>query len=263
MATTDYQDVLYEVRNHVAWIIINRPEVMNAFRARTCDELIDAFNRAGYDREIGAIVFAGAGDRAFCTGGDQSAHDGQYDGRGTIGMQIEALHNIIRDVPKPVIARVQGYAIGGGNVLATISDMTICSDKAIFGQVGPKMGSVDPGYGTAFLARVVGEKKAREIWYMCRRYSGPEAVEMGLANLCVPADELDATVQSWAEELCQRSPTALAIAKRSFNMDTAHQAGIAGMGLYALKLYYDTEESREGVNALNEKRTPDFRKYVK
>ena len=178
-------------------------------------------------------------------------------------MQIEALHAIIRDVPKPVIARVQGYAIGGGNVLATICDLTICSDKAILGQVGPKMGSVDPGYGTAFLARVVGEKKAREIWYMCRRYSGEEAVAMGLANLCVPADELDATVQSWAEELCQRSPTALAIAKRSFNMDTAHQAGIAGMGLYALKLYYDTEESREGVNALMEKRTPDFRKYAK
>jgi 2-ketocyclohexanecarboxyl-CoA hydrolase len=259
----DYTDILYEVRNRVAWIAINRPEVMNAFRGRTCDELIRAFNRAGYDPEIGAIVLTGAGDRAFCTGGDQAAHDGQYDGRGTIGLPMEELHTVIRDVPKPVIARVQGYAIGGGNVLATICDLTICAESATFGQVGPKMGSVDPGYGTAFLARVVGEKKAREIWYLCRRYSGAQAEAMGLANLCVPAAELDATVQAWAEELCERSPTALAIAKRSFNMDTAHQAGIAGMGLMALKLYYDTDESREGVNALKDKRAPEFRRYAK
>jgi len=259
----NFEDILYEVKNGVVWITINRPEKMNAFRGTTCDELIKALNKAGYDRNVGAIVLAGAGEKAFCTGGDQSAHDGNYDGRGTIGLPMEELHTAIRDVPKPVIARVQGYAIGGGNVLATICDLTVCSDKAIFGQVGPKMGSVDPGYGTAFLARVVGEKKAREIWYMCRRYSGQEAVEMGLANKCVPADQLDAEVQAWAEEICQRSPTAIAIAKRSFNMDTAHQAGIAGMGMYALKLYYDTEESREGVNALKEKRQPEFRKYAK
>ena len=176
---------------------------------------------------------------------------------------MEELHTAIRDVPKPVIARVQGFAIGGGNVLCTICDLTICSEKAQFGQVGPKMGSVDPGYGTAFLARVVGEKKAREIWYMCRRYSGQEAAAMGLANACVPHDQLDAEVQKWGEELCERSPTAIAIAKRSFNMDTAHQAGIAGMGMYALKLYYDTEESREGVKAQQEKRKPDFRKFSK
>ena len=169
----------------------------------------------------------------------------------------------IRNVPKPVIARVQGFAIGGGNVLCTICDLTICSDKAVFGQVGPKMGSVDPGYGTAFLARVVGEKKAREIWYLNKRYSGAEAVAMGLANVCVPHEQLDSTVQEWAETICERSPTAIAIAKRSFNMDTAHQSGIAGMGMYALKLYYDTEESREGVNALKEKRKPEFRKYAK
>jgi len=259
----NYEDILYEVRNGVAWITINRPEKMNAFRGTTCDELIRAFNAAGYDRSIGVIVLAGAGERAFCTGGDQSAHDGNYDGRGTIGLPMEELHDVIRNVPKPVIARVQGFAIGGGNVLATICDLTICSEKAIFGQVGPKMGSVDPGYGTAFLARIVGEKKAREIWYLCRRYSGAEAVAMGLANACVPHDQLDAEVQKWAEELCQRSPTALAIAKRSFNMDTAHQAGIAGMGMLALKLYYDTEESREGVAALREKRPPEFRKYAR
>jgi 2-ketocyclohexanecarboxyl-CoA hydrolase len=176
---------------------------------------------------------------------------------------MEELHTAIRDVPKPVIARVQGFAIGGGNVLATICDLTICSDKAQFGQVGPKMGSVDPGYGTAFLARVVGEKKAREIWYLNRRYTCEQAVAMGLANFCFPHDQLDAEVQKIGEELCERSPTALAIAKRSFNADTAHQAGIAGLGMYALKLYYDTEESREGVKALQEKRKPEFRKYAK
>jgi 2-ketocyclohexanecarboxyl-CoA hydrolase len=258
-----YEDILYEVRDGAAWITINRPQKMNAFRGRTCDELIHAINRAGYDPAIGAIVLAGAGDRAFCTGGDQSAHEGQYDGRGTIGLPMEELHSAIRDVPKPVIARVQGYAIGGGNVLCTLCDFTIASEKAIFGQVGPKMGSVDPGFGTAFLARVVGEKKAREIWYLCRRYSAAEALAMGLVNAVVPPGELDAEVGRWCAEIMEKSPTAIAIAKRSFNMDTEHQRGIAGMGLYALKLYYDTEESKEGVRALREKRKPDFRKHAK
>ena len=259
----DYEDILYEVRGGAAWITINRPERMNAFRGRTCDELIHAIGRAGYDREIGVIVLAGAGDKAFCTGGDQSAHAGQYDGRGTIGLPMEELHAVIRDVPKPVIARVQGFAIGGGNVLCTLCDLTIASEKAQFGQVGPRVGSVDPGYGTALLARVVGEKKAREMWYLCRRYSAREALAMGLVNAVVPHDELDVEVQKWCDEIVLKSPTAIAIAKRSFNMDTAHQAGIAGMGLYALKLYYDTEESREGVRAFQEKRAPDFRKYAK
>ena len=258
-----YRDILFEVRDGVARITINRPEKYNAFTAHTCEELIDAFRRAGYDKSVAVIVLGGAGDRAFCTGADQSAHEGAYEGRGTIGLPIDELQSLIRDVPKPVIARVQGFAIGGGNVLCTICDLTICSEKAQFGQVGPKMGSVDPGYGTAFLARVVGEKKAREIWYLNKRYSGAEAVAMGLANVCVPHEQLDATVQEWAETICERSPTAIAIAKRSFNMDTAHQAGIAGLGMYALKLYYDTDESREGVNALKDKRKPDFRKYAK
>ena len=150
--STQFEDILYEIKNGVAWITINRPDKMNAFRGTTCDEIIRAMNKAGYDRSVGCIVLAGAGDKAFCTGGDQSAHDGNYDGRGTIGLPMEELHTAIRDVPKPVIARVQGYAIGGGNVLATICDLTIVSEKAIMGQVGPKMGSVDPGYGTAFLA---------------------------------------------------------------------------------------------------------------
>ena len=258
----DSTDLIVEHRDLVAYITINRPDKMNAFRGQTCDELINALHRAGYDRDIGAIVLAGAGDRAFCTGGDQSEHEGQYDGRGTIGLPIEELHAAIRDVPVPVIARVQGYAIGGGNVLATICDLTICSESATFGQVGPKMGSVDPGFGTAFLSRVVGEKKAREMWYLCRRYSGKQAEEMGLANICVADDELDATVKEWAEEIAAKSPTAIAIAKRSFNMDTAHQSGIAGMGMYALRLYYETDESQEGVNALKEKRQPDFREFA-
>jgi 2-ketocyclohexanecarboxyl-CoA hydrolase len=257
----DYQDILYEVKDGAAWITINRPDKYNAFRGQTCEELIHAFNRAGWDKSIGVIVLAGAGDKAFCTGGDQSAHEGQYDGRGTIGLPMEDLHSIIRDVPKPVIARVQGYAIGGGNVLATICDFTIAGDKAVFGQVGPKVGSVDPGFGTAFLARVVGEKKAREMWYMCRRYSAEQALVMGLVNTVVPDDELDTEIEKWCAEIMEKSPTALAIAKRSFNMDTEHQRGIAGMGMYALSLYYDTEESREGGNAFREKRTPEFRKY--
>ncbi len=258
-----YTDILYELRNGVAWITINRPEKLNAFRGQTCEELIRALQKAGYDRQVGAIVLAGAGERAFCTGGDQSAHDGDYDGRGTIGLPVEELHNAIRDVPKPVIARVQGYAIGGGNVLCTICDLTIASEKAVFGQVGPSMGSVDPGYGTAFLARVVGEKKAREIWYLNKRYSAAEALAMGLVNAVVAPERLDDEVQEWAETICQRSPTAIAIAKRSFNVDTAHQNGIAGLGMYALKLFYDTDESREGVNAFKEKRKPDFRRYAK
>jgi 2-ketocyclohexanecarboxyl-CoA hydrolase len=257
-----YQDLLYEVKDGAAWITINRPDKYNAFRGQTCDELIQAINKAGWDKSIGAIVLTGAGDKAFCTGGDQSAHEGQYDGRGTIGLPMEELHTVIRDVPKPVIARVQGFAIGGGNVLCTICDLAIASEKAVFGQVGPKVGSVDPGFGTAFLARVAGEKKAREIWFLCRKYSAQQALEMGLVNTVVPHDELDAEVEKWCAEIMALSPTAIAIAKRSFNMDTEHQRGIAGMGMYALSLYYNTEESQEGVKAFNEKRKPEFRKYA-
>ncbi len=259
----DYQDILYEVRDGAAWITINRPEKYNAFRGQTCEELLHALNKAGWDKDIGVIVLAGAGDKAFCTGGDQSAHEGAYDGRGIIGLPMEELHSLIRDVPKPVIARVQGYAIGGGNVLCTICDFTIASESAVFGQVGPKMGSVDPGFGTAFLARVVGEKRAREIWYLCRRYSAQEALAMGLVNAVVPDDELDAEVARWCAEIMEKSPTAIAIAKRSFNMDSEGIRGIASMGMYALKMYYDTEESQEGVNSFKEKRKPDFRKYAK
>jgi len=261
---TDYQDILYEVRPAgVARITINRPKSYNAFRGQTVEELIHAFQRAGWDKSIGVVVLTGAGDKAFCTGGDQSAHEGQYDGRGTIGLPIEELQALIRDIPKPVIARVNGFAIGGGNVLATICDLTIAADTAQFGQVGPKVGSVDPGFGTAYLARLVGEKKAREIWYMCRRYTAEQAVAMGLANIAVPQAELDAEVDRWCAELLERSPTAIAIAKRSFNADTESIRGISSMGMQALSLYYDTEESKEGGVAFREKRKPEFRKKVK
>src|SRR5262245_5623042 len=166
-----YEDITYEVRDGVARITIDRPKVMNAFRAQTCEEVIRAFQAAGMDKTAGVVVLAGAGDRAFCSGGDQSSHAGQYAGRGTIGRPVEDVHAAIRDIPKPVIARVQGYAIGGGNVLATVCDFTIASERAVFGQVGPKVGSVDPGYGTAYLARVVGEKEAREMRYLDRWHS--------------------------------------------------------------------------------------------
>lgn len=258
-----YEDIEFSITDGAARIAINRPKVMNAFRARTCEELIHAFNAAGWDKAVGVIVLTGTGDRAFCTGGDQLAHDGGYDGRGMIGLPVEELQSVIRDVPKPVIARVQGYAIGGGNVLATLCDLTIASEKAVFGQVGPKVGSVDPGFGTAYLARIVGEKKAREIWYLCRRYSAAEALAMGLVNAVVPHDELDAEVARWCAEIMERSPTAIAIAKRSFNADSDNIRGIGGMGMQALSMYYATEESQEGVRAFNEKRAPDFRKYQK
>ncbi|MCB2262090.1 MAG: enoyl-CoA hydratase/isomerase family protein [Candidatus Thiosymbion ectosymbiont of Robbea hypermnestra] len=257
-----YQDILYEVDQGIARITINRPDTFNSFRGITCEELIDAFNRAGWDRGIGVIVLTGAGDKAFCTGGDLSSHEGAYDGRGTIGLPLEALQSVIRDIPKPVIARVQGYSIGGGNVLALLCDLTIASDKAIFGQVGPKMGSVDPGFGCAFLARTIGEKRAREMWYLCRRYTAEEALRMGLANSVVPHDELDQEVQRWCEEIMAHSPTALAIAKRAFNADTEHQRGISALGLQAVGLFYDTDESKEGVKAFKEKRPPQFRKFT-
>lgn len=257
----EYEDILYEAHDGVATVTINRPDKYNAFRGQTCEELIHAFNRAGWDKSIGVIVLTGAGDKAFCTGGDQSAHAGSYDGRGTIGLPIEEVQTVIRDVPKPVIARVQGYAIGGGNVLATLCDLTIASDQAQFGQVGPKVGSVDPGFGTAFLAQVIGEKRAREMWYLCRRYTAEQAYQMGLVNVVVPHEKLDDEVAAWCAELMERSPTALAIAKRSFNAATESFRGLASLGMQSLALYYETEESKEGVRAFAEKRKPNFRKY--
>lgn len=262
----DYQDILYEVRDGVVRITINRPEVYNAFRVRTVEELISAFNRASEEKSSNVVVFTGAGEKAFCTGGDQKVHlseDGLYGPRGTVGFPIEELQTAIRDVRKVTIARVQGFAIGGGNVFATLCDLTIASEKAVFGQVGPSVGSVDPGWGTAYLARIVGEKKAREMWFLCRRYPAAEAQAMGLVNKVVPHDQLDAEVDQWCKEINLMSPTALTIAKRSFNADTENIRGISFLGIETVKHYYQSEESKEGVRAFNERRKPDFKKYVK
>lgn len=252
-------DVIYEKNNGIARITINREKSMNAFTAGTVEEMLVAFRDADADNSIGVIVLSGAGDRAFCTGGDQSDHSGIYSGRGVAGIPIEELQFTIRNVRVPVIAKVQGYAIGGGNVLATLCDMTIASEKAVFGQVGPKVGSVDPGFGTAYLARIVGDKKAREMWYTCRRYTAAEALAMGLVNTVVPHEKLDETVNALCEEILSKSPTAIAIAKRSFNADSDNIYGIGNQGLEALALFYRTEESKEGVRAFLEKRKPDFR----
>jgi len=259
----DYEDIVYDVTNMVATITINRPERMNAFRVNTYFEMIDALTTAGWDEDVAVIVITGAGGRAFGVGGDSGDKKSGRTTRGTLGVPVEEIHSLIRDVPKPVIAKVNGFAIGGGNVMATICDMTICSDKSVFGQVGPKVGSVDPGFGTAYLARIVGEKKAREIWYMCRRYSAQEALEMGLVNKVVPEADLDAEVDQWCAEIVERSPTAIAIAKRSFNADSENIKGIANMGFQTVAHYYATDEAKEGGNAFREKRKPDFRGALK
>jgi 2-ketocyclohexanecarboxyl-CoA hydrolase len=260
-----YKDILYQVGANAVRITINRPEVYNAFRLQTVEELIDAFVKANEEKSVNAVVLAGAGDKAFCTGGDQKAHlseDGLYGPRGTVGLPIEELQTALRDLRKVSIARVQGFAIGGGNVLATLCDLTLASEKAVFGQVGPKVGSVDPGYGTALLARHVGEKRAREIWFLCRRYTAAQAYEMGLVNKVVPHDQLDTEVETWTAEINELSPTAIAIAKRSFNADSENIRGISFLGVQAVKHYYMSEESKEGVRAFNEKRKPDFKKYL-
>ena len=262
---TRYKDILYDVREGVVRITINRPEVYNAFRNQTLEELIDALRRADEEKSANVMVLSGTGDKAFCTGGDQKVHlseDGLYGPRGTVGMPIEEMHTALRDLRKVSIAKVQGFAIGGGNVFVTLCDMTIASEKATFGQVGPKVGSVDPGWGTAYLARVVGEKKAREMWFMCRRYSAADAAAMGLVNKVVAHELLDAEVEQWCKELNEMSPTALTIAKRSFNADSENIRGIGFLGIQTVKHYYQSEESKEGVRAFNERRKPDFKKFV-
>jgi 2-ketocyclohexanecarboxyl-CoA hydrolase len=260
-----FGDILYKKRDGVAWITINRPEVRNAFRAQTVDEMILAFRDAWADSGVGVAVLTGAGDKAFCSGGDQKARgaEGYAGGKTGIGLDVLSLHSVIRNIPKPVIAMVNGYAIGGGHVLHVVCDLSIAADTAIFGQTGPRVGSVDPGFGTAYLARVIGEKKAREIWYLCRQYSAQEALEMGLVNKVVPAAELRPEVERWCAELLEKSPMALQIAKYSFNADTDHIHGITEMGFSALELYYQTPEAQEGRNAFIEKRKPDFRRATK
>ncbi|WP_058306871.1 1,4-dihydroxy-2-naphthoyl-CoA synthase [Gracilibacillus massiliensis] len=258
-----YEDVLYETYNGIAKITINRPEVRNAFRPQTVNELIDAFTYARDDSKIGVIVLAGAGEKAFCSGGDQKVRGhGGYVGEDEIPrLNVLDLQRLIRVIPKPVVAMVSGYAIGGGHVLHVVCDLTIAADNAIFGQTGPKVGSFDAGYGAGLLARIVGHKKAREIWYLCRQYNAQEALDMGLVNTVVPLDKLEEETVQWCEEMLEKSPTALRFLKASFNADTDGLAGLQQMGGDATLLYYTTDEAKEGRDAFKEKRKPDFKKF--
>ncbi len=260
---SDYTDILYDYAEGIARIAINRPEVRNAFRPETVIELIDAFSEAREDGRIGVILFTGAGDKAFCSGGDQRVRGhGGYVGKDKVPrLNVLDLQRLIRLTPKPVIAVVAGYAIGGGNVLATVCDLTIAADNAVFGQTGPKVGSFDAGYGSTYLARIVGHKKAREIWYLCRQYNAQQALEMGLINTVVPLAQLEEEAVKWAKELLERSPLALRLLKAAFNADTDGLAGLTQLGGDATLLYYISDEAKEGRDAFVEKRKPDFRKF--
>ena len=256
-------DVRYEVERGLAWITIDRPERMNAFRARTVDELIYCLKKAWATGEVGVVCLTGAGDRAFCTGGDQKqrAETGDYGPSESGLFEVETLHRMIRELPKPVIAAVNGYAIGGGHVLHVLCDLTIAADTAVFGQNGPRVGSFDAGFGTAYLARVVGEKRARELWMLCRRYDARTAESWGLVNRIVPAEELRAEVRRWADEILALSPTALRFVKQSLNADSEHMAGISQLAFSALNEFVGSEEAREGIEAFAAQRTPDFAPY--
>jgi dihydroxynaphthoic acid synthetase len=253
-------DVRYDVEDGLCWITIDRPERLNAFRGRTVDELIHCFKRAWADASVGVACLTGAGDRAFCTGGDQKqrAETGDYGPSETGLFEVEALHRVVREIPKPVIAAVNGYAIGGGHVLHVLCDLTIAADHARFGQSGPRVGSFDAGFGTGYLARIVGEKRAREIWFLCRQYDAETAERWGLVNRVVPLGELRAEVRRWADEMLALSPTSLRFLKQSFNAETEHLAGQAALAFTGLNLFVETDEAREGVQAFADKRAPDF-----
>ena len=260
-----YTDILYEKSGGIATITMNRPQVRNAFRPLTVNEMIAAFQDAWEDDEIGVVILTGAGDKAFSSGGDQKVRgkDGYQDDTGHTKLRITELHAVIRMIPKPVIAAVNGFAIGGGHVLHVICDLSLASENAIFGQTGPRVGSFDAGFGTVFLARVVGEKKAREIWYLCRQYSAQEALDMGLVNKVVSQGQLMAEAREWAERILEMSPTALRFLKASFNQDTDWAYGLQQMAHGAVQMFYNTDEAEEGVRAFNEKRPPDFSAYRK
>ncbi|MGF7088213.1 naphthoate synthase [Kroppenstedtia sanguinis] len=259
----EYEDIKYEKYNHIAKVTINRPEVRNAFRPQTVTEMIDAFARARDDSEVGVVILSGEGDKAFCSGGDQRVRGhGGYVGEDEIPrLNVLDLQRLIRTIPKPVIAMVSGYAIGGGHVLHVVCDLTIAADNAIFGQTGPKVGSFDAGYGAGYLARLVGHKKAREIWFLCRQYNAQEALDMGLVNTVVPLEKLEEETIQWCEEILEKSPTALRFLKASFNADTDGLAGLQQLGGDATLLYYTTDEAKEGRDAFKEKRKPDFDKF--
>lgn len=259
-----FEDILFET-NHkgIAKITINRPRVRNAFRPETVFEMSQAFDRCRNDPSIGVIILTGQGKEAFCSGGDQSVRgdEGYVGGDGVPRLNVLDLQRQIRTLPKPVIAMVAGYAIGGGHVLHVVCDLTIAADNARFGQVGPKVGSFDGGLGSSYLARIVGQKKAREIWFLCRQYSAEEALQMGLINCVVPYEELEAETVRWCEQILRYSPLALRCLKASLNADCDGQLGLQELAGNATLLYYMTEEAQEGKQAFLEKRQPDFSRF--
>ena len=259
-----FEDIIYETSSDgIAKITINRPEVHNAFRPRTVTEMIGAMDLARDDGSVGVVIFTGAGDKAFCSGGDQRVRGtGGYVGDdGVPRLNVLDLQMRIRYLPKPVVAMVAGYAIGGGHVLHLVCDLTIAADNARFGQTGPKVGSFDAGFGSSYLARIVGQKKAREIWFLCRQYDAKEALDMGLVNTVVPLAELEATTLQWCREMLQHSPTALRFLKMAMNADCDGQAGMMAFAGSATLMYYTTDEGREGKEAFLEKRPPEFGKF--
>jgi naphthoate synthase len=259
-----YEDILFQkTKDGVAKVTINRPEVRNAFRPETLFELSEAFSKIRDDPSIGVVILTGAGDKAFCSGGDQRIRGkaGYVDRKGVARLNVLDLQKQIRYLPKPVIAMVAGYAIGGGHVLHLVCDLTIAADNARFGQTGPKVGSFDAGYGSGLLARTVGLKRAKEIWFLCRQYNAQEALQMGLVNVVVPLDRLEEETLQWAREILEKSPIAIRFLKSAFNADTDGLSGIQELAGNATMLYYMTDEAKEGKDAFVEKRKPDFRKF--
>ncbi|MBZ8141506.1 1,4-dihydroxy-2-naphthoyl-CoA synthase [Rubrivivax gelatinosus] len=263
-AVAGYGDIVYEKCDEgIAKITINRPEVRNAFRPETVQEMERAFGDARDDENVGVIILTGAGKDAFCSGGDQRVrgHGGYVGGDGVPRLNVLDLQRQIRTLPKPVVAMVAGYAIGGGHVLHMICDLTIAADNARFGQTGPRVGSFDGGYGASYMARIVGQKKAREIWFLCRQYGAQEALDMGLVNCVVPYERLEEETVQWCREMLANSPIALRCLKAALNADCDGQAGLQELAGNATLLYYLSEEGKEGKNAFLEKRKPDFRKF--
>src|SRR5271165_1417356 len=260
MEKSTYEDVLYEVDGPAAVITISREDRLNAFRGQTIEELIHAFKRAWADKSVRGVIFTGAGTRAFCVGGDvkQREQTGDYGPTSNGLFEVIYLHRLIRDVPKPVIAAVNGLAIGGGHVLHVLCDLSIAAEHARFGQAGPRVGSFDAGFGTGYLARVVGEKRAREIWFLCRQYDAHEAERWGLVNRVVEGPGLAGEVRRYADEILALSPPALRFLKQSFNLETEHLAGQAALAFSGLEEFADSQEAQEGTRAFNQKRPPDF-----
>ncbi|RPH94848.1 1,4-dihydroxy-2-naphthoyl-CoA synthase [candidate division KSB1 bacterium] len=259
----EYSDILYEKWDAIAKVTINRPKVHNAFRPQTVTDMLNAFLDAREDPEIGVVILTGAGNEAFCSGGDQKIRGDQgYMGEDKVPrLNVLDLQRLIRSMPKPVIAMVAGYAIGGGHVLHVVCDLTIAAENARFGQTGPKVGSFDGGFGAGYLARIVGHKKAKEIWYLCRQYSAEEALDMGLVNAVVPLDKLEETTVQWCREILDKSPMAIRCLKAAFNAETDGEAGVQELAGNTTLLYYMSEEAQEGREAFKQKRKPDFKKF--